>query len=184
MNSLTGQNIVYLLAADSLVPDSPISPTRLQDKLGAKVARTWDEAIAIDKSTPINALIIHDSALSQVDRAWLANAYRRGVVMAGFNLYGPQMADLVNDPCIAKDKFAADPYPGSFYVIVSFSIAGNNPADVALVEDAYQRSCGEEPPAGGPSDYVSRASGRSTYDLNNDSDFNLFTQTLTNHFKR
>ena len=182
-SSLSDYNIVYLLADGADVAGSPLASSNLVEKLDAQVVYTWKEVLARDNDAPIEALIVHASAQALVDRAWLANAYHRGVVITGFSLNGPQVAELVNDPCIARDRFAAEPYPGSFYVIASFLLGGDDSADVALVEDAYRRSCGQQPPAEGPSGYVRRSSHRSTYDLNNDNDFNGFVKVLMTHLR-
>jgi hypothetical protein len=85
--------------------------------IGAQIASTWEQVQAIDSAEPIDALIIDASAQDMVERDWLADAYRRGVVVAAFNLYAPDLADLVADPCVAADGFASDPYPGDFFVV-------------------------------------------------------------------
>lgn len=152
--NLSYYQIVYLLADDTRVANSPMAPFNLQEKLGAQVVYTWEEVLAHAQAAPIGVLIIHDSALPLVDRVWIANAYRRGVVIAGFNLYGPQMANLVNDPYLTRDNFGIEPYPGSFYIATSFS-----------------------------TDYTRRSSGRSTYELNNNNDFVFFAHAIANHLK-
>ncbi|MFQ5855728.1 MAG: hypothetical protein ACE5LU_08820 [Anaerolineae bacterium] len=176
-DSPPGYRIVYLLAEGVVPADSPIAPSRLEATLGAQTAHTWREVVSLDEPTPIEALVIHDSALSMVDRDWLASAYRRGVVIGAFDVYAPALADLLDDPCIAADGFAAEPYSSSFYVIVSRLILGQ-PDDVALIEAGPCRGpvAGVRHPAGG-------TGGRSTYTITNVSDYNIFARVLVGHIE-
>lgn len=172
--------IVYLVAAQGVSPDSLLAPSRLEATLGARTAHTWNDVLAFNQSGAIDALIIHDSALSLVDRDWLAVAYRRGVVIAAFNLYAPTLAELVDDPCIAQDGWVsgADPYPGQFYIIVSRLLLGH-PDDINLIETS--RACGR--PVAGITRPVSGRFQRSTYAIDNLNDYNIFARELVNHIK-
>ncbi len=165
--------IVYLVAEEAVTADSPVAPSQLKATLGAQTAYSWSEVLALNNISSIDALIIHDSALPLVDRNWVSDAYRRGVVVAAFNVYAPQLAHLVNDPNVAKDGFASEPYPGLFYVSV-FRLVLGQPDDVALIESAG--SFGE--PVAGVQHPVRITGGRSTYAINNFSDYNIFARVL------
>jgi hypothetical protein len=110
--------IVYLVN-DPSVDTTTLSPSRLEAILGTHAVTSWEEVLSLDNVTPIDALIIHNSAISQVDSAWLSQAYRRGVVIAVFDVYASTLAEILDAPGITLDKFASEPYPGDFYIIVS-----------------------------------------------------------------
>jgi hypothetical protein len=108
--------IVYLIADGAVAKNSVVAPEKLEATLGVQPVNRWDDVVSLDAAQSIDALIIHDSVLSQVNRHWIASAYERGVVIAVFNVYAPELAELVDDNCITKDGFASEPYPGDFYV--------------------------------------------------------------------
>lgn len=174
--------IIYFLADNAMPADSLLGESRLRATLGAQAVHRWDEVQRLDESSPIDALIVHKSVLSQVDRGWATRAYQRGVVIAGFNIYAPELAELVGDHCIAKDSFASEPYAGGFYVIVSRIILGD-PNDRARIEAAKSGSC-----AAGPSEgvkgHASATGGRSTFELNSANELNLFAAVLVSHLNQ
>ncbi len=170
--------IVYLVADRGMPPDNLLAPSRLEATLGARTVHTWGEVVTINRSGPVDALIIHDSSLSLVNQDWLAVAYRQGVVIAAFNLYAPALAELVKDPCIARDGWVSgtDPYPGLFYIIVSRLLRGH-PDDINLIETS--RSCGR--PVAGIEHPVSGRFQRSTHAVGDLSDYYIFARVLVNH---
>lgn len=171
--------IVYFLADNAVPADSLLGDSQLKATLGAQAVHHWDEVQRLAESSPINALIVHKSALSQVDREWATRAYQRGMVIAGFNIYAPELAALVNDPCIATDGFASEPYPGPFFVIASHLILGQ-PEEVALIRSASACSGG---PVAGVQHRASDRRGRSADNLRNVDDFNFFARTLVSHIE-
>lgn len=171
--------IVYFLANNAVPADSLLAESRLRATLGAQAVHHWDEVQRLDKSSPIDALIVHASVLSQVDQEWAMRAYQRGLVIAGFNIYAPELAALVNDPCIATDGFASEPYPGSFFVIASHLILGQ-PEDVALIRSTLACSGGQ---VAGVQHWASDRRGRATDNLRNVDDYNLFARTLVSHIE-
>jgi len=156
-----------------------MAPSRLETTLRAQAVHTWAEVLTLNETVPVDALIIHDSALPIVDQGWLSRAYQRGMVIAGFNIYAPELAELVGDACIAEDGFASEPYPGGFYVVVSRIILGE-PDDRARIEAAKSGSC-----AAGPSEgvkgHASVTGGKSTFGLNSANELNLFAIVLVSH---
>jgi hypothetical protein len=155
-----------------------MSAARLNQQLGAQLVSTWEQVIEADQAARIDALIVDSSALSNVDKSWVANAYRRVTVIAGFNISGSQMASLVNNACIASDNFA-NYASGSFFIVVSSSISGS-PDDVNRVLDTYSRSCGETG-AEGVQGTTSVGFRRTTERLDSENEFNIFTKVLASH---
>lgn len=170
--------IVYLANNPEASSNDFTSPIRLNQRLGAEIAHNWDEVIHADQTDRIDALIIDSSVLSTVDQAWVANAYRRGTVIAGFNINGSQMSTLVNNSCVASDNFA-NYTDGTFFIVVSGSVSGS-PEDVSRILEAYNRSCGEVAAEGvrGTAAYGFR---RTSELLNSENTFNIFTQILASH---
>ncbi len=170
-------DIVYLTSRDaSIEANSFRAPERLRTAVDARIAHTWDQVEAINDSQPIEALIIDASAQDIVEPEWLAAAYRRGVVVGTFNIYAPDVAALIGDPCVATDGFASEPYPGDFFVLAYRATAGP-PADVARVEESYQTSCGAQP-AQGVLGQVAASSGQAADELVLERHYNIFTQIL------
>jgi hypothetical protein len=170
-------HIVYLTSSKTPTsPDNLIAPEHMQTAIGAQIASTWEQVQTIDSAEPIDALIIDASARDMVERDWLDDAYRRGVVVAAFNLYAPDLADLVADPCVAADGFASDPYPGDFFV-VSYRVIVGDADDVARVEQATEESCGQGT-AQGVQGQVRVAGGRVTNELESDENFTVFELVL------
>jgi hypothetical protein len=169
-------HIIYFLAAGSVERDSYASPERLETTLSAQTIYDWNDVVLLDAAQPIDALILHDSALSQVNQEWVASAYERGVVIAALNIYAPELAVWINDPCITRDGFASEPYPGDFFVIVFHRIFGH-PDEIEQIETAYRLSCGEESPEGITQPGSIRG-GAATNSLSSLSDHNLFAMLL------
>lgn len=135
--------IAYLTldASDSQADLS--SPQNIQQALGAELISDWSELLSLQNVGPIDALIIHDSAIGVVDPNALADMYDQGTVLAFFNTYSPTIADLTGDDCIARDGWmdGSDPYAGEFYIVVAKLVQGN-PEDVALINE--QATCDGE----------------------------------------
>jgi len=176
-----GKHVIYLIAENAVAQDSLIAPTRIEATLRAQIANTWEELVAINQSTPADAIIIHNSALPFVDRSWISSAYWRGVVIGGINITGPQMADLVGNSCIARDGFAADASI-PFFVIVSTYIQGSSQDDINKVLDAYNRSCGEQT-TDEVGAFVSFSGSRTTDILIDANSFNTFVFQLVSHLQ-
>ena len=164
-------NIVYLVGPTELFLNSNASPSMLEQALGANITRSWND---VTSDNGIDALVIHDSALPLVNQEQLAALYRQGVLISFMNLYAPEVAQLVDDPCIAKDGFASEEYSGEFYVMVYKSIKGQ-PEDIARYW-ATPDSCGET--IEGIDNPLSIRSGRATESMEGTDGFNIFANVL------
>lgn len=178
-NSPPPYRIVYFSMEGTIPNDSPLAPSRLATILGARTVHNWSEIPKLDQSAPIDALVIHNSALPEVDNIWLVDTYQRGMTVATFNVYAPELAELLNDPCIAADGFASEPYPDSFYVIASHLILGQ-PEDVARIREA--NLCGEKQ-VPGIKNWVRERIDRSTDSLDKTDDDKRFAIVLVGHLR-
>jgi hypothetical protein len=168
--------VVYFVGEDDRDIEDLVAPAKLAQSLGTITATSWEQVIELNEQEPIQGLIIHSSALADVDYEWVSQAYWRGVVIVGINMIGSEMAELVGNPCVAMDKFAAEPVEN--FVIVQISLEGDNPSDIARVRDAYNRSCGEDT-APDIRKYVSISGGRATDSLDNENSYNIFALQLS-----
>jgi len=71
--------------------------------LVTRTAHLWNQVIELDRSNPIDALIIHESAVPHLDRAWLYHAHRQGVIVAAFDVPGTKPAEVLEDSRISQD---------------------------------------------------------------------------------
>lgn len=88
------KHIVYFVTEDSGQISDLVMPQKLAATLGSQTAHSWEEVLNQNAARAIDALIIHNSKLDEVDRSWASSAYRNGTVIAGLNISGQQMADL------------------------------------------------------------------------------------------
>ncbi len=183
-DELAKYTIVYLARDEAIDSDSFLKPAHLEMSLGAQTVNTWDQVPQLDRLAPIDAILIHNSALTEVDSNWLGSAYRNGVVVAIFNTYAPEFARLIGDSCMLENGWmdGTDPYPGEFYIIVSRLILGQ-PDDVAIIES--HTPCG-----GGPNNGVTGLKqpaeiylDKSQNALVNQEDFDGFVTNLVNELK-
>jgi hypothetical protein len=171
------RSVVYLV--DPAQADSLVAPSRLQTTLNTRTAATWDAFLQIEQAAGVDALIIHESALPTVDQAWVQTAYHRGVVLAGFNITGAQMATLVGDPCIAEGDFAAH-LPN--YIVVALHVSGDNPNEAERAMQHRFQDCAGERPLQDITGSVSIGGRRSQDTLAAEEDFNNFLRLFATYF--
>jgi hypothetical protein len=76
---------------------------------------SWEDVLFYDDLLPIEALIIHPSALTFIDQKWTAEAYKRGVIFAAFNLPSQDFAEIVDDIRLEK-RYVLVPEENTFIV--------------------------------------------------------------------
>lgn len=136
-------HIVYLLTDPSAVEQSRLASSQLSKVLAARLATSWEEITALNRERPIEAVIIHESAVPLLDGDWLAKAYREGVVIATFNVDVQTLESILNTSGLAEEGFVSKPYPADFSIVVSRLALGKK-EDVELVNEALDSGI-EEP---------------------------------------
>lgn len=140
--------IVYLLAADEQPENKIIQPEFFETEIGAAIAHTWADVLAYNEQVPIQALIIHRSALPEVDQDWTAAAYENGTIIIGINISHWTMRELIGTDRMKNPSFDGQ-IPGDSFkmyaVTGGFNQSGLRNADefwylkenikVTLVED-------------------------------------------------
>jgi hypothetical protein len=139
ITSASEYNIVYLVAEDKQLSNLML-PSRLVADLGVNTVRKWEEVVTIENSHAIDALIIHQEAISTVDQEWLARAYRQGVVISVFDTPIQKLADLIDDHCIVQDNDFPTGVDKDIFITVHLLLLGHS-EDVARWEKARRDSC-------------------------------------------
>jgi hypothetical protein len=114
-------SILYLADETQIPVDSYRHPDILLRELSRNIHvinhQTGARA-ALDKTAlkDLHVLIVDQSALSFVNTEDIANAYDESVVIFVLNILVTQFSELIDDARITFDNFAADPYPGDFFI--------------------------------------------------------------------
>lgn len=107
---LPNANILYLVpAAVAPSEDIPGSSIAMQAE-GVAVLHDFERLKRATEFTKPDAIIFHQLSLAGVDHSWIADQYRRGVVIAAINVKMTELAELVNDPTILNS-----PWPDNWY---------------------------------------------------------------------
>lgn len=170
---------VYLIDETDIGADSLVSAGKIAALLGAEIADNWQRLLELEAERSIEALIIHESTLGEVDATWTSAAYRRGVVLAGINIRVAEIADLASDQCIRSGEFASEPTTDDFFVVVSSLIQGDRD-DVARIDMTRIDACSEEPASeifGLAAIYSKRTSGN----VGSTTELNMFTNAVASH---
>jgi hypothetical protein len=171
--------IAYIAAA-SVAEDasSPRSLARLETVLAFDHHESWEAFVETDRA--VDALIIDASTLDDVDAEAVAAAYQQGTVIAGFDIPIEAFAELVGDPSLTADDFAAEPYPGSGFIIASrLTLCA---AAATTTADETGSLCSERLPAN-PRGYMAGAASRATSSLDTAADVRIFATVLVQHIE-
>lgn len=173
-------SVVFLGAEGAASANGLVTAERLSQSFGAVTVSNWDQVVSISQAEVIDALIVHRSALEKVDREWVARNYRQGVTIAGIDLNGAEMAELLRDACLTRDGFA-DYHSGSYFVIATSQISGSAD-DMARIMEAYEGGCGERGAEGviGMADYSARYT---TEFLTDERSYEIFSYLLNDHME-
>lgn len=120
---LQGYQIVYLVDQNTVAPVDVVAPQRLEQDMGAIVADVWTTVLRAEAESPIQLLIIHQSALPFVDQEWVQAAYSRGVVISFINVPLDQRLEVLGMTCYQGQ---AQPTPmeamGQFFMTYTFKV--------------------------------------------------------------
>lgn len=124
---LSNYRIVYLVEADALNSEDVAHPSRFNDNFGATIAHNWQELQDLNDEAPIDAIILHETALNKIDNAQLSEYYKNGVVIVLINIYHPQVAELLGLQC--EFEVPQTWYPDNYVVIYHLKVAAAYPHD-------------------------------------------------------
>lgn len=119
-------SILYFTTRTDAQP-SQLAPGRLQVALGAQPVGEWGDLMLLHAAQPAKAILLDGAELAGVDAADVQALYRQCVLLGFFNVYAPQVAELLADASIAADGWmdGSQPYPGDFYIMVLRSASGS-----------------------------------------------------------
>jgi len=172
-------NIVYFLGENVKGLDAEISPACMQTVIHVQIVDSWTELLEIADYQPLDAVILHASAIPEVDRNWLARQYRQGVVITAIDITPQDFGGLIGSSEIAETSF--DPKQGEhpFYIITSSIVIGENLEDVNRVVEAL--SAGNEQPIDGVEGYVEVLGGSSYGSFNHPASSGGFADLILDH---
>jgi hypothetical protein len=147
--SAEGLSILYLADASQIPVESYRQPDVLRRDLSSTIQVIDDGTAAAAALEPelleaLDVLIIDQSALTFINPEDITDAYDASVVVFGLNIPVTELSRLVDDTRLTRDNFAADPYPGDFFIYTAQSVTGDNPDEVARVDEAA-RSGNDDP---------------------------------------
>lgn len=148
--------------------ESLLAPGNLRAALGAQAVGEWGDLMVLHSAQPAGAILIDGASVDEVNADDLTALYRQCVVLAFFNLYAPEVSQLVNDPSVRSGGWmdGSEPYPSDFYIVVH---------RVARTAD---QACAADVPS---SELSGLGKGFSQYSLASEEDFEVFVGVLTTH---
>jgi hypothetical protein len=175
---LDSSEIVYLVDPAELETDASTA-TRIAALLSPDIVSRWDAVEELFLANSIDALIIDASAFNEVNAVAVSEAYWNGVVVAGINIPANDFAELIGNPCVARDGFE-EPYSGDFFILAAHLTLGDDARDVARVEESYRRNC-DSVSTSNIRGHVISASPRASNTLESERDFTIFASVLNDH---
>jgi hypothetical protein len=120
---LQGYQVVYMVDQNAVAPADVVAPQRLEQDTGAIIADVWTTVLRAEAESPIQLLIIHQSALPFIDRAWVQAAYGRGVVISFINVPLDQRLEVLGMTCY-QDQMSPAPMEtmGDFFTYQAFKV--------------------------------------------------------------
>ncbi|HLD93241.1 MAG TPA: hypothetical protein VI703_03475 [Anaerolineales bacterium] len=129
--------------------------------------------MAANDQQRLDAVIIHSSAILEIEPSELTTMYDNGIVVAFFNLLSPVVEDLVNDSSIGENDWmdgTAEPMAGDFYLTVwHLTLCSNG--------DIFPPAC----PGG--NQIESSSAGKAAESLNSKADFEMFRNVLLSYLE-
>ena len=178
--------IAYLVAENAIPVDSLLFPETMRERgqSRAEIAHSMADLQRLDAQNPLEAIILHRSALDVADPVWIEAMKRRGVVLATINITRSELAEFRDNDCARNVALRASgggfENEGSDYFYISSSlILAENAADQALMETAIYEEC-QKPPflqvqTGGQTRF---RSGFSQGQLASEADMDMFLQSI------
>jgi hypothetical protein len=100
------------------------------------------------------------------------------MVVTMINISPEEASELVNDLCFADADIEASP---NSFIIVSYYIVGDDPTDVALVDENNRLTCSQEIPRNVPRNIAGYVASGSHRSIDTSADFAYFTHQVQSH---
>jgi hypothetical protein len=96
-------HIVYLLDRGIRYENELVRPENLfkgMTNIQVDTVVSWKDLLKAHSKQPIDALVLHESAVSMVDFEWIANAYWHGLTISTISTRPAMLAHLFDDACL------------------------------------------------------------------------------------
>lgn len=117
---LKGYRLIYLVADGAVPADHVVAPAKVHEDTGAIIANNWETLLNTEAQAPLDAVIIHKSALPFVDYDWVSSAYKNGVVISLIDIYFPELPEVMGFNC--TDTPTEPFYEKNFFITYHFHI--------------------------------------------------------------
>lgn len=136
---ITEFNVVYFISSDRSTDQSVLSENVMASEIGAKIAYSWKEVLDFDKDRSIQIVILDNFVSNLVDKEWIRNSYRRGVVIAVLDPDFSWLSEVLGDNCIPSD--ASPELEGHSLFIYTYAVAAVNDTDLPKINAAELGLC-------------------------------------------
>lgn len=126
-------NIVYVQGLGQNMPD-------LMGTLPASAVTVRTPAEA-ESYKNIDGLIVHASAMGELNREWAQNLYKNGKTVSFVNVSSTQAGEMLGDSCLFDLNLDATP---DTFIIATLNVTGEKADEVNRVRAAHMRSCNKE----------------------------------------
>lgn len=129
-------NIVYF-GQSNAIGEGLVGGNHAQEFLEARNIASEE---ALVDSQNVDAVILDEVGASRVNRRWIREEYAAGTSIVFLGSAVRQAPEILQNNCISIPR---NPNRNN-YLIASFSVNGENSAEVTKVRDTFMNSCGEE----------------------------------------
>jgi hypothetical protein len=150
--SSSSYHIAYLLSRDAILEDDVLQPKNLfKDFTGHKISvvYTWQDLLKIHAAQPLNALVLHESAVSMVNFEWMADAYWHGITISTLSIRPTMIAHLYDNACLSFGYWmpVPDPEENVYYTVSTHTILSFQDQAANWYRRDWRRNCDWPRPA-------------------------------------
>jgi hypothetical protein len=113
--------IVYLIAEESQ-GDTVDDTVAISARFEVVTLHEWDDYLQFERLFPVEALILHPSALDFVEDDVITAAYERGVVISVLNISNERLVELLDNPLL-EDRYTLIENDVVFALFFSFDMS-------------------------------------------------------------
>lgn len=144
LTTASSYHIAYLLSRDAMLEDEVLEPKNLfKDFRGHKISvvYSWQELINASAAQRIDALVLHESALSMVNFETMANAYWHGITISTLSIRPAMIAHLYDNGCLPLGYEMPVPEEGVYYTISTHTILSFQQQAANWYRRDWRRNC-------------------------------------------
>lgn len=143
-------HIAYLVARNADFEDEILKPENLfKGSLHTiDIAYSWADLLRSQAKKPLDALVIHESAVPMIDFEWVANAYWHGLTISTANIQPTMIAHLFDNGCLPYGYEMPVPEEGGYMTIGTQTILSLHDQNqvVNWIRRDWRRNCDRPKP--------------------------------------